>query len=754
MKLNPVRTVVLSVAVLSTILFNFFALAQSLPTIGSLYQLGFLVIAPGILTALLLNLQRSGKLRLALYSVGLSLLWLLLGGLFINWLLPEFFGVSRPLSTNSLLVFYDLLILVQLSTLAVLKRDFGIFKWPAGQRLDKTHKFLLFCAILIPILATVGANRLNNHGSDHVTVAMLILIGSLVGYIGFNRKHIRSWVYPVVLFCIGAALLFMYSLRSWHIIGADINEEYQVFTAVLRAGRWYPHSTIDVAYNACLSITILPTVFALLTHIQSEYVYKLLFQVLFAFSPVMIYALARNMFDRKIAFFSAFAFAAQTWFIEQMPALNRQEIGLLFFILIFIALFDRHIHLWQQRLLFGFFTIGVVISHYSTAYIYLTLLLITLLIGHGSHFLFKVPRTILPRITWSKFLVVVAVIILWEGVITTSGSNITLFLSNIRDNAAEAFTSQSLTNGVSQLTFSDQGQSDTTNLNILYKSKISEYASIPKSNAYSPDITSSYRPVVKDDNFYTRSMLPALPTHLLLDLGKVSKLLVVDIFSIVGLILVIRGLRRLDANRREYVFLSMATIPLLGGIIFFPAVSQSYNTTRLFLQTYILLAPLSVYAAYQVVPKTKRITKSCAVTTLILIFFWYSCGLMNQGLGGLATITLNQPGGQYDSLYDHQSEVLAAEWLARIRNPKTPVYADILASYRLHSYANISDVNMDVFPVAITKDGYVYLDYANTTRDVGYVSYENNIITYNYPNKFLNSNKDLIYSSGTSEVYK
>ena len=62
------------------------------------------------------------------------------------------------------------------------------------------------------------------------------------------------------MFCASLALLFVASMRSWHVVGWDINAELQVFR-LTEAGYW-SMSHLQDAYNACLSITLLPTIFS------------------------------------------------------------------------------------------------------------------------------------------------------------------------------------------------------------------------------------------------------------------------------------------------------------------------------------------------------------------------------------------------------------------------------------------------------------------------------------------------------------
>ena len=55
------------------------------------------------------------------------------------------------------------------------------------------------------------------------------------------------------------------------------------------------------AYNACLSITILPTELEQIINVDNPYVYKFFFQLIFALCPVLAYGIARRYFNRGIS---------------------------------------------------------------------------------------------------------------------------------------------------------------------------------------------------------------------------------------------------------------------------------------------------------------------------------------------------------------------------------------------------------------------------------------------------------------------
>ena len=131
------------------------------------------------------------------------------------------------------------------------------------------------------------------------------------------------------LYLLSAALLLMTSLRGWSVTGHDIQLEYRVFQLTAAHGKW-DMSTFQNPYNACLSITLLPTQMAALLHVDDPYIYKVFFQLLFAACPVMVFLLARRYFSVRVAVLAVVYFIGFPTFFTDMPFLNRQEMALLF----------------------------------------------------------------------------------------------------------------------------------------------------------------------------------------------------------------------------------------------------------------------------------------------------------------------------------------------------------------------------------------------------------------------------------------
>jgi uncharacterized membrane protein len=69
------------------------------------------------------------------------------------------------------------------------------------------------------------------------------------------------------------------------------------------------------------------------------------------------------------------------------------------------------------------------------------------------------------------------------------------------------------------------------------------------------------------------------------------------------------------------------------------------------------------------------------------------------------------------------------------------------------AYSNIAPV-VGLYPETIQRDSYVYLDYNNVTTQTVIQDVGGDLLYYHFPLEFLNSNKNLIYNNGGSEIFR
>ncbi|HEX9153496.1 MAG TPA: hypothetical protein VF809_01620, partial [Candidatus Saccharimonadales bacterium] len=300
----------------------------------------------------------------ASFAFGLSLLIMIVGGLAVNTL--YFMGVAHPLNPVNLMLF--------LNTVTV------ILLWSGRQQLqrrrlprltvDREKAGLVAALTLLPILATLGAIRINNGGSNVLTM-LAFGISAVLFILLFWRKR-NVGVYPYAVFTTGLTVLLALSMRSWLVSGHDVLHEYQLFTYVLQHGFWSNSIAPGDAYEACLSITILPTVISAISHASGACIFKVIMQFIFAFGLVPLYLFAKNLGGSRCALLVALLFIAFPTFVNDMPFLVRQEVAFVFFGLVLLASFAklrRRLATWLVMA----FMIGLTLSHYSSSYVALVI---------------------------------------------------------------------------------------------------------------------------------------------------------------------------------------------------------------------------------------------------------------------------------------------------------------------------------------------------------------------------------------------
>ncbi len=344
-----------------------------------------MVVLPAYLLYTSSAWRRCGLQERLGYSVCSVLLVLMAAGLVINEVLP-LAGVQRPLDPGPIIIVSDL---INLSLYVFRSRNPDRIRLRVTfAQFSKQEFRLLVAAALAVVLAVFGANHLNNGASGNITLialAIVALIGVFsVRWLRFTRESVMS----AVIYLVSLSLLLTTSLRGWYVTGHDIQQEYLVFQLTEVHGRWSMAYFHD-AYNACLSITILPTELGQIINVDSPYVFKLFFQMIFALCPVLAYAMARRYFNRGISTLSVAYFVGFPTFFTDMPFLNRQEIALLFVAVGLLAATNPVWSFRRRQVSLGVAGLGTEISHYSTMYVLVGTLVIALLLSYVARLFIK-----------------------------------------------------------------------------------------------------------------------------------------------------------------------------------------------------------------------------------------------------------------------------------------------------------------------------------------------------------------------------
>lgn len=335
----------------------------------------YLSFIPGFLLLKILKLKGFDVTETILFSVGLSMAFLMFFGLLISE--SYLIGVSRPLSAIPLTIFLGFVTL----TLCVvvyrqdLSKDFGLWDSYWNKLRELVPRSAIF---VLPIaLGVVGGLFVN------IPILLLLVVVICVLYaLSARARLVPAQLYPLMIFTISLALLFHVVLTSKYIVGFDANFEFYVFKLTRISGHWGPlnqaiNPTIALDYNSLLSVTLLPTIYSAMVNISDDIVFKIFYPFVFALVPVLLYQLYKRQVGQRTSLFSVLFFVSNLLvFYGVTPlSLNRQIVAEFFFVLSIFILLDKKMSVSKRRLLLVIFGAALVVSHYSLTYLYLAYVL-------------------------------------------------------------------------------------------------------------------------------------------------------------------------------------------------------------------------------------------------------------------------------------------------------------------------------------------------------------------------------------------
>ena len=741
--------------------------------VGPAIGFWFLVVHPVYLLYTTSLWRGSSVAERAGYSLTAALLLLMLAGLGVNTFLP-LVGVQRPLDPIPVVVLGDALTV----SLYLFRRQHPArFAWRAQiETIGPEESRLVVGSSLCVAFAVLGANRLNNGAGDQVS---LVALGGMVVTLLLLlhwRGQVRDGMTSVTLYLVSLALLLMTSLRGWYVTGHDIQAEYRVFQLTAAHGRW-DISAYHNAYDACLSITILPTELAQIVRVDDPYIYKVFFQVMFAACPVLVYAIARRYWTGSIAVLAAVYFVGFPTFFTDMPFLNRQEIAFLFVCVAILSITNIEWSLQRRRIALFVASAGVELSHYSTMYLFLGTLLAAWAGQHasaldprrraagGAHRKSR-PWSVMARtVGIGSILVVAAIAFVWGDLVTqTAGSALTDAESAISSLGGHPHGVRA--GEVSYGLVSGRAPSPQAFLND-YRQQTFQARAASSASAYVPaSAVARYRtPVVNGSPPLpltgTGSLLSAIgvPVAGLNSLIREAAAKGEQVFAGIGLITLALARRLRRRVGREFFYLAVGSTAMVALITILPDLSADYGVLRAFQGALILIAPVIVVGSLTVFSPLGKTWAMRTAAAVCIGIFVSTTGLLPQLTGGYpAQLSLNNSGSYYDTYYMHPQEEAAVSWLRG--KPGVLPYGVQAENLTDRFYFNAqSDVTgqqfiTDIYPSLVRKSSWVILGYATVRTGEATTFYDGDDLTYVYPIGFLRDNKNLVYNNGGAEIYR
>lgn len=700
--------------------------------------LGFLLLTlvPGLLLLHILKLNRLGMAEKVVLSVGLSIAFLMSFGLLFNEAYLAL-GYEKPLSALPLAAYFGALLLI-LGIIAYIRNREALFT-PFDLRLKAGEKAFLAVPALFPLLSILGMLLMNSLGNNSLLMMLLFLIPAYIAFVAIRHRRVPPRVYPAILFSVSISLLLLLSLRSGHLIGSDTHIEYYLFQLTSSQGHWeiFMGGTLD----SCLSISLLPAVYQSFMNIDPEFLFKTLYALILSVAPLAVYVLSRKYVS------SLYAFLASAFFISQFSFLwtaanARTNTAVFFFSLAIMSLFHKSLSQFHRRLLFAIFAAGSIVSHYSTTYLFLFLLLFTLAgmwllsrlikqskgaiasedvggsrfpASPGNHR--RAPRQAMRLVTSVGVVLFFAMLFFWYSQATGA-----------------AFTEG--------LQFMDRTLASLNQFFVL-ESRGAQAAAIMGQGLLD-------RPLPEQIEFVVSWL-----AILLIGLGALGVL--VRHRSALPLSSPARPRKTFLRSRldMEYFLISLAAIAILAFSVAFPFVLKGYSTDRAYFQMMAILSPFFILGGVAVT-RVLRVKPYWMVLAILIPYLMCTTGTIYQVLGFPKMVTLNSQGSQYDYLYTHDQETEAARWLKENTPENAYIYTDHYGADRLASQGGIPDsVYAESFiekKEPISKEVYLYIRYSGAVKgklmDNEYQWHD--VAEY----EAIIANKDRIYTNGGSEVYK
>jgi uncharacterized membrane protein len=701
LKINQMEVKNLLLAVIILLFLTDICIIFDIPVLRPITSFLFFTIVPGYLILIIFRLKQLDHLKKALLSVGISISVLMIVGMILNTLYPI---IYQPLALNPVLISLNILTLILAFSaywrnIKPDKKNISEFKFNLG---DKLSSPILF-PFLFPLLAVLGTYLMNISQNNILLLIMLILIPLYLIAVVYYRDRIHPVTYPLSVWLIGLSLLLMHGLTSYHLQGIDVHLEYYSFQLTQNTFHWDLNAYYN-PYNACMSITILPQIYQVLSGMGGEYIFKLFMAFIGSITPLVVYLVARKYLSHKYAFLAALLFIFQLFFINLLGAV-RQEIAIIFFFLTVMVVFDSEIDKWARKFLIVLFIFSTLISHYSTAYVAFILLLPILLLP----FFRKLKRE--KKLDFTNFDIIIVSLVLiaiWYFLVAK-----VQFASGVQvlGKTVEVAAGTGLTSAL----VATRGAYVLGILGVVFKS-------LP--NAVSV--------IVHDLIFAT---------------------------IIVGLYAIIRNYSHYKEKfSTEFLLGIIISLILLVLFVALPYISIAYDVARLFFQLLIFLGPVFVIGGIFISKLIKKPKWDVYILLILLISLFACVTYLQYSILG----TPYSPDFEKDSIvrqgnYIYDSEIQSAKWISQNKINNLTVYSDgrEVARFLTAYGTNITqeNINSSYFGWNQTINvGYIYLGYVNVNNQKIIDMGDDFIRVDMGPYDYLLTGKSTIYDNGGSRI--
>ena len=703
--------------------------------------LAMLLVVPGLI--LLRTLRIPGQIvsSCPVYVICASIVVLFFSGLAVDMLGP-LVSVTAPLRAWPLLIGLEVTCLSLLAASINAPTEVSI-EWYSLSRLAR-----LSWPLILPVMAAVGALRLNNGYSNIIAViALIALITSLITATALSLRFDETLL-KVILYSSGLALTWSDSLRGDPLYGFDIATEYQRLQETILTGIWHTAHFND-AYGAMLSLTIMPATLHALSGVSALLVFKVVYPAIYAFFPVAIFGLGRRILTRRWAFVAAVFTIGQYAFAE-LAGFARQEIALVIFAALITVMLDTRIQRRSQWALVGLFGVAAALSHYSTTYVAITVIGLMLPLQWTISWFRDIPR--ITGAVVIAFGAVFAGAVIWYGPVTHSDSHVLEVVQTVQAQGLDFLPNRIPGAGL----LSDYLQGNTRTpiparqyAQLIHTSYSTGFPFIkPFADAELPKYALRNLPVPE----------PPVKLHPAYDVLALSLLIIeqlVNALAALGALFMILR-RNTPVIVRQLGLLALSMTLLLAILRFSGTLAVTYGQERAQLQGLVLLSiamcwSIQSFSDRRRTWRTRVLILTTSGLAAILINTTY---LISVVFGGQTSVNLANSGPAFEYFYTTTPEIASAQWLGENVRPGQLVYADEYGQVPLVAVTGMQrGLFVDLTPLTLNQHAWVYASRTNVIEGRAFALYNEHLATYAFPSNFISTNYNLVYTDGTSEVF-
>lgn len=697
---------------------------------------GFIYVTfiPGYLLLTILRSRNSDPMVAVLYSVGLSIAFLMFVGLAVNELFP-LLGISNPISALPLII--TLSIIVSILWVSNYKRKANssdLCTVNVAGLLSLPTIFLLS----IPCVSILGIILQVYYGNNIGLLLVVVLISIVAVLIGIG-KFISKKLYPLAILVIALALLLQYPNMSSFLTGYDVNSEYYYSSLAIANSHWNP--MIPANINGMLSIVMFSPIYSVVLGMNNALVFKIVYPLLFSLVPLALFCAFRKLSNEKTAFLGSFFFMSFPTFFTEMTSVTRQQIAELFFALLILLLVEQNMKPSVRSLLACAFVAGLITSHYGLSHIFLVFYLVL-----SAVLLFLIKSSVLGRIGQ-------------------------YFHGKPQE--------QALASGDSQRARIVNGTFILFSFVIAFawytyvsSSNILETVVYIGQHFWNGIFASFFDPTTR--GFPAQGLFggPAVSTSPLREVNQILQYFTL-LFMVVGVLVLIKGEGRIRRNNEFFVWTIASTV-LLGLSVVLPYFASTLNASRVYEIALLFLSLCGASGGMFFLGKimkmfhlnTKRVSLILAV--VLVSYLMFSTGFVYEiardtpssailGLQRLKTST-GQVAVWFNSIYIWPDEVASAQWLSKYRWATYEVFADVERGQRvLVSYGMIPMEDSKLFSnyMEIPSHAYLYLGHLNVVDGLfTYVNMSSGTLDASNISEISPTLErcNVIYSNGGSEL--